>query len=62
MKAEKTNFWKSQSTKHRGASKAETAKEGLAAARKSHGSRVSVTRTEECVPFSLAVTSLERPV
>lgn len=50
MKADKTHFWKSQSTKSKTISKPETAKEGLvAAARKTGGPRASVSRTEEYV-------------
>lgn len=50
MKADKTHFWKSQSTKSKTTSKPESAKEGLAAtARKSGGPRASVSRTEEYV-------------
>jgi hypothetical protein len=49
MKANKTNFWKSQSTKSKTTSKPETAKEGFTTARKSGGPRAGASRTEEYV-------------
>lgn len=49
MKADKTYFWKSQSTKGKVVTKPETAKEVFAAGRKSSGSRAIVPRTEEFV-------------
>ena len=51
MKADKTYFWKSQSTKNKVVAKPENAKEALTAARKSGGSRAIGPRTEEFVFF-----------
>lgn len=59
MKADKTHFWKGQSTKSKAISKPETAKEGLSAARKSGGHRATLSRTEEYVDFSIPLPPAE---
>jgi hypothetical protein len=49
MKADKTNFWKSQSSKGKNVSKAETARETMISNRKAGATRTTANRTEEYV-------------